>query len=161
MKPHEYHSHLSVWMREYIADLVTDINPDMIWQRHTFINSPGWTIMHLITEGEFALAKLDAGYKYHIENARDFLTGSDGNATSDHTLSEMLPVFNQVYDRLDEEVTTKLSSLYLTAITDEELKGILKTELDYFLHILTTHLAMHCDALMKWRLASGMNSPYS
>ena len=160
MKLLEYHSNLSTWMREYIQDVVTGIDDEQVWKRYPFINSPGWTLVHLIVEGELALAKLDSSYKSTVDRPQDFISGSDGTARIDLSLTDMVVKFEEVYDRLDEEVCARLGDLGETPISDEELKVVLKKDLDYFLHMLTTHLAMHCDALLKWRFASGMKGPY-
>lgn len=161
MKSIAYHSNLSAWMRNYIIDLTKGIADELMWKRHDYINSPGWTMMHLIAEGEYALCKLSSGYQRTIMNPEDFLSGADGNARTEYTLVHMLEMFGSVYSRLDEEVQLQLEDLRDTGITDEELQYVLTTELDYFLHILTTHIAMHCDALNKWRSAMGLKSPYA
>ena len=152
----EYHSNLSAWMRNSVTDVVNDIDKSLLWKRYDHINSPGWTLMHLIVEGEYALSKLDTNYKPKITNAQDFMFGSDGSAKADLTLDEMINTFNHIYISLDGEVSKQLSSLKETPVKDAILKDILNTELDFYLHMLTTHLAMHCDALVKWRLTSGL-----
>lgn len=147
-------------MREYIQDVVTGIDDEQAWKRYPFINSPGWTLMHLIVEGELAITKLDNGYKSTVDHPQDFISGSEGSARSDLSLRDMALRFAGVYDRLDKEVCARLTDLRAAPISDEELQVVLKKDLDYFLHMLTTHLAMHCDALLKWRFASGMKGPY-
>lgn len=116
--------------------------------------------MHLIVEGELAITKLDNGYKSTVDHPQDFISGSEGSARSDLSLRDMALRFAGVYDRLDKEVCARLTDLRAAPISDEELQVVLKKDLDYFLHMLTTHLAMHCDALLKWRFASGMKGPY-
>jgi len=65
-------------------------------------------------------------------------------------------LLNDVYRTLEQEVESRLGYLNETEIDDEYLRSVLKTELDFYLHILTTHIAMHCDAIVKWRLNAGM-----
>ena len=147
-------------MREYVKDVVADISDSRIWKRHEFFNSPGWTMMHLIVEGELALSKLVDDYERKVKHPDNFFSGSDGQSTSGLSIRDMVDTFDDVYTRLDKEVSARLQQLREAPISDEELKVVLTKELDYYLHLLTTHLAMHCDALLKWRFASGLKSPY-
>jgi hypothetical protein len=156
----QYHSNLSKWFRQSIFDLTFDISEDDLWKKFEYINSPGWTLCHLIVEGELAIKKLQPEYKMRIENFRDFMFGSDGTAKINLSKDELLEIFKPVYDSLEKEVSNKFQTLMLTDITDESLKSVLKTEMDFYLHIMTTHIAMHCDALMKWRLFNKMKNPY-
>ncbi|MDQ3193668.1 MAG: hypothetical protein M3P82_01585 [Bacteroidota bacterium] len=75
--------------------------------------------------------------------------GSSGIVESDVSLSELLEKFNYVYLLLESEVLKQLDTLNSTQIKDEFLKDVLKTELHFYIHMLTTHIAMHCDALLK------------
>jgi hypothetical protein len=152
----EYHSNLSRWFRQYIIDLTKDVNETELWKRYENINSPGWTLMHLITEGELALKKIKHDYVNRVEIPELFMVGSDGNAISDYSAYEMHNLLNDVYRILEQEVEYRLDYLNETEIDDEYLKNALKTELDFYLHMLTTHIAMHCDALTKWRLFAGV-----
>lgn len=161
MAVNEYHINLSRWFRQYIQDLTYDIPDSKLWEKHEFINNPGWTLIHLIVECELALKKLKPEYEMSIENFQDFMYGSDGSAILEMTANEMLDKFDNVYNALEVEVTNQINELHQKEISDESLKGVLKTELDFYLHMLTTHIAMHCDALTKWRLAAGMKLPYA
>jgi len=153
----EYHNNLSRWFRQYIVDLTADVNETELWKRFEYINSPGWTLMHLISEGELALKKIKQDYVSRVEIPELFMVGSDGNARSDYSIDEMHNLLNDVYRTLEQEVESRLGYLNETEIDDEYLRSVLKTELDFYLHILTTHIAMHCDAIVKWRLNAGMS----
>lgn len=160
MKLQEYHNNLSRWFRQYIVDLTEDINNSNLWIRYPNVNSPGWTLLHLIAECELAIVKLNTGYKISIKDYNDFVYGSDGNAKLDMNISELTEKFIEVYNTLESEVKMKIDILNETEIEDEYLKNVLETELDFYLHMLTTHIAMHCDSLMKWRLNAGMKKLY-
>ncbi len=157
----QYHKKLSRWYVSYICDLTRDIPEADLWKRYEFINSPGWTIAHLIAEGESAIMKIKPGYIAELKEPENFLYGSDGKATLELSLQELLVTFKQIYELLSEEVEKNLNDLANTPINDEALKSVLDTELDFYIHIQTTHLAMHCDALMKWRLFHGIGNPYT
>ncbi len=153
-------ANLSTWMRSYIIDLCTDVPQEQLWERFEHINAPGWTLMHLVVEGEMALQKLDVNYTPILLVQDDFESCSSGNATSTITLPQMLDHFTSVYHQLATATLAQEDHLANTPISDEELKYVLRTELDFYTHMLTTHLAMHTDALMKWRLKVGLGSPY-
>jgi hypothetical protein len=155
-----YHNNLSRWFRQYIFDLTNDINDSDLWTKFPHINSPGWTLVHLIVEGELAIVKIKPEYGISVKNYKDFMYGADGDAKLDLSISELLDRFKDVYEILETEVSEKMDELHSREIDDESLKGVLKTELDFYLHMLTTHIAMHCDALIKWRLNAGMKPPY-
>ena len=157
----QYHRTLSRWYVSYICDLTQDIPETDLWKKYKFINSPGWTIAHLIAEGESAIVKIKPGYIAEIKEPNYFLYGSDGKAVLELSLKELLEKFKRVYESLSDEVELCLNDLIYTPINDEALKSVLDTELDFYLHIQTTHLAMHCDALMKWRLFHGVGNPYT
>jgi hypothetical protein len=154
----EYHNNLSRWFREQIIVLTKDIEISELWTRYPHINSPGWTLMHLIAEGELALKKIKQDYVSRVEIPELFMVGSDGNARSDYSIDEMHNLLNDVYRTLEQEVESRLGYLNEIEIDDEYLKDVLKTELDFYLHMLTTHIAMHCDATVKWRLNAGMKA---
>jgi hypothetical protein len=156
----QYHKALAEWYRQYIIDLTSDINNSDFWKKFDFVNSPGWTLMHLVVEGEMALAKLRPDYVCRIEAQIDFAYGSDGRATYNIEPEKLLALFRELYVSLEKEVSAQFNKLLKTSVTDEALSGVLGTELDFYLHMLTTHPAMHCDALMKWRFLNGMKSPY-
>lgn len=156
----QYHNNLSRWFKLYILDLTYDIPESKLWERHKNLNSPGWTLLHLIVEAELALVKIKPDYLITIKNQNDFAYGSDGNAKSNLNINEIIENFKTAYLELETAVTLQLDKLHETEIQDELLKGVLKTELDFYLHLLTSHIAMHCDALTKWRPASGMKLPY-
>lgn len=160
MEQTPYHNHLANWLQEYIADLAQDIPEGLCWAKQGHLNTPGWTLMHLVAEGELALGKLQPGYQPVLAAPEAFLSGADGQATAPYTISQMLEMFRQVYQQLDQAASAQIGALTRQPITDEELKGVLQTEMDYYLHILVSHVAMHCDALAKWRRASGIGLPY-
>ncbi|MBX7041287.1 MAG: DinB family protein [Ignavibacteria bacterium] len=154
MKP--YHGNVSKWFRNYILFLVADVDDSILWKKTEFANSPGWTLMHLIVEGELALKKLVPEYECRIGTVKDFEFGSDGTANSGLAKQEMTDMFISVYSELDEAVAGSIDLLYSKPNTDELLKDELSLELDFYLHMLTTHIAMHCDALTKWRKMQGI-----
>jgi len=155
MELKEYHINLSRWFRSYILYLTNDISDSELWIRFEHINSPGWNLLHLIAECELAILKIKPDHIIYLKEYRDFMFGSGGDAKLDLSTSEILGIFKKVYDILETEVSDKLDILHKTDNQDEILKDVLKTELDFNLHMMTTHIAMHCDALMKWRLFAG------
>lgn len=150
----EYHSTLSGWMCAYFEFLFKDIRDEDLWKRSPHCNSPGWTIMHLTAEGELAIAKILPGAEVP-DDAGDFLYGSDGNATATYTKEEMLKRFGNTYKRLGAAVVENMESLKSAPLRDESLEGLLNNELDFNLHMLTTHIAMHCQSLIIWKKESG------
>jgi len=160
MKLKQYHNNLSNWFRQNIFDLTNDVKDTDLWTKFDHINSPGWTLLHLIVECELALVKIKPEYEISVNNFNEFMYGSSGHAKSNISVPELLKKFNHVYLKLETEVSEQLDILNTTVIKDEDLKSVLKTELDFYIHILTTHIAMHCDALLKWRLNAGMKRPY-
>lgn len=155
MKIQEYHSNLANWFRSYIVYLSNDIESSELWIKYPNINSPGWNLLHLIVEGELAILKIKPDYTIKFKDQNDFMYGSDGNAKSEHTTSDLLDMFREVYMTLNSVVNKNIDLLNEKENEDELLKTVLKTELDFNLHMLTTHLAMHCQELTKWRLHAG------
>ncbi len=154
MKP--FYRNVSKWFRNYILFLVADVEDGILWKKLEFANSPGWTLMHLIVEAELALKKIRPGYECRVSPAKDFEFGSDGTANSGLGKQAMTDLFISVYSELDEAVAGDIDRLYSLPNTDELLKDALSNELDFYLHMLTTHIAMHCDALTKWRKMQGI-----
>lgn len=144
---------LSLWMQRFVLYLCKESSLEDFWTRHGGHNCPGWTLMHLIAEAESAIKKQEPEYPGFIKNPKDFLMGSDGSAQVGASPEEIIEQFNNTYSYLNQFVDAHVDRLEKEDIKDEFLKRYIPKEIDFHVHLLTTHLAMHATSLKQWKVA--------
>jgi hypothetical protein len=145
---------LNRFMLGYLNNLVADIPEQMLYRHQDRkINSPGWCLGHLAVE-------TDDAYKY-LGNAS--LIPDDWYALFFYTAppldidqalpskGELIDAVNSVFQALNSAFE-RLDDAFLDRPCHSNfLKSYLNTEREWFIHVLTTHLATHAGNIAIWR----------
>lgn len=149
---------LSEFMKSYLKQLLSNIPDAQAYEMPHGFNSPGWILGHYIMEGIEVLEKHQLDYE--VENRWWELFHNTGKGIVGETnlppLSQLIPVFDDVYQ--------KLNALYLE-LAQEKLEGpctskmlgkVLTTHHSWFVHHLTTHIGIHVGNIVYWKKIMGI-----
>lgn len=153
--------YLNHFLLSYLTNLIADISPAEIYRyQDQKINSPGWCLGHLAVETDDANKYLgnktavpEEWYSLFYYTAPPLKLDQELPSKKELT-SAVNKVFPQLLNSfliLDEQFLNK-------PCHSNFLKDKLPTERDWFLHILTTHIAMHAGNIASWRRFSGYDA---
>lgn len=148
------------FQKSYLLKTVANISDDDAYAKQgEGINSAGWIVGHLCAEGVDVLIKMGA----HVETfAIDWL-GLFGSDAPPLDLSAPLPSLSLAvgdFSHIYERVIAAYRALPAHAYADDPPSMLLKDHLPnkhvWFLHHITTHIAVHIGNLVVWKKQLGL-----
>ncbi len=147
-------ANLNRFLLGYLNNLVEDISADSFYlHQDQGINSPGWCLGHLAVETDDANKYL--GHSSAVpENWYSLFFYTAPPLKLDQTLpskADLIAAVNSVFPKLLDSFQALDEEFLARPCHSNFLKGKLPTENDWFVHILTTHIAMHAGNIAAWR----------
>ncbi len=149
---------LNEFLISYLKLLMKGIGDDILFKGQLDgVNSPGWCLGHLATEGDKALNVI--GIARSSPESWDNLFLMKATGIDDKTIfpkkSELTAAVSETYQKLRSAAANFDEAFIGAECPSQFLKPVLPTQGLLFAHMLTTHVAMHAGNIAAWRRTHG------
>ena len=148
-----------VFSLNYLSALVEDIPEDRLYEGQLdHVNAPGWVLGHISVETDDGLRYaggdqvVPQSWYDHFYYTAPRISSLDGLPQKE----EMLSACKKAVIGLMDVVEVMPDELLDKPCHSEFLREHLPTERDWYVHILTTHIAIHAGNVATWRKLHGL-----